>query len=95
MDVFLLWHVHEFASGQEDAKLIGVYCSHELAEQAQQRVGTHSGFRGAPTGFSIDRYTVDRDHWREGYVTETHDDILRQWLVDNAEPGAARDPGDS
>lgn len=40
MDVFLLWHAREFAGGEEDAKLSGVYSSPELAGQAWQRVGT-------------------------------------------------------
>jgi hypothetical protein len=36
MDVFLLWHVHEMPGGEEDFKLIGVYSTAELAEQARQ-----------------------------------------------------------
>jgi hypothetical protein len=83
MDVFLLWHVHEFPSGEEDAKLIGVYSSGELAEQARQRSLSQPGFRDTPQGFCIDRYTVDQDHWAEGYVTETHEDVVRQWREDN------------
>jgi hypothetical protein len=86
MVVFLLWHVHEFPCGEEDAKLIGVYSSQELAEQARQRVATQPGFREAPTGFCIDRYTVDQDNWREGYATETHEDIVRRWQAGSAEP---------
>src|SRR5262245_18590799 len=97
MDVFLLWHVHDSPGGEEDAKLIGVYSSRELAEQARQRAAGQPGFRDMPTGFCIDRYTDEEDHWREGYVTETHEDIVRRWQADNAEPGAAagggRDPG--
>ncbi|HPM80669.1 MAG TPA: hypothetical protein PLF81_08215 [Candidatus Anammoximicrobium sp.] len=91
MDGFLLWHVHEFPSGKEDAKLIGVYSSPELAGQAQQRVGTQPGFRDAPPGFSIHRYAADRDHWSEGYLTETHEDILPLRQADNAGTGAALD----
>jgi hypothetical protein len=32
MDVFILWHVHEFEDGSEDVKLIGVYSARERAE---------------------------------------------------------------
>jgi hypothetical protein len=79
MTVFLLWHVHEFPDGEDDAKLIGVYSSGKQAEQAKQRAILQPGFRDLPNGFCIDPYTVDQDNWSEGYVTETHDDIMRQW----------------
>jgi homoserine kinase type II len=78
MEVFLLWHVHVFPGGEEDAKLIGVYSSHELAELVQQRALKQPGFRDTPTGFCIDCYSVDEDHWLEGYVTQTHKDLVRQ-----------------
>ena len=84
MDVFLLWHVHEFPDDEEDAKLIGVYSSPEAAERAQQRLAAVPGFRDVPNGFCIDRYAVDQDHWTEGYVTETHEDVVRQGRKDNA-----------
>ena len=89
MEVFLLWHVHVFPGGEEDAKLIGVYSSHELAELVQQRALKQPGFRDTPTGFCIDCYSVDEDHWQEGYVTETHEDVVREWQWDNSDPGAA------
>jgi|SRR5215469_9394065 len=92
MDVFLLWHVHEFPDGEEDAKLIGVYSSHDSAEEAQRRVATQPGFRDVPAGFCIDCYTVDEDNWREGYVTETHKDVAARWQAD-PEPGTAADGG--
>jgi hypothetical protein len=79
MDVYLLWHVHELPDDEEDVKLIGVYASPEDAEQARVRVGSQPGFRDSPEGFLVDRYTVGKDHWTEGFVTETHDDIVRQF----------------
>ena len=78
MDVFLLWHVHEFPDGEEDAKLIGVYSTREKAEQARQRLAVHPGFRELPEGFQVSAYQLDRDHWTEGYVTETHEDIVQK-----------------
>jgi hypothetical protein len=91
MDVFLLWHVHELPDGEEDTKLIGVYSSKELAEQAQRRAGAQPGFRDAPTGFCISRYTIDQDHWMEGYVTLTHEDIMQRWKTENADQSAVAD----
>jgi hypothetical protein len=69
MEVFVLWHVHEFPDGEEDGKLIGIYSSPERAEQAKERALARPGFRDAPDGFIIDRETVDEDGWLEGYIT--------------------------
>jgi hypothetical protein len=91
MDVFLLWHVHELPGGEDDAELIGVYSSQESAARAQQRAAARPGFREAPDGFCIDRYTVDQDCWVEGYVTDTHEDIVRRWQAEAGEPAAAPD----
>ena len=60
MDVFLLWHVHELPDGEEDAKLIGVYSTPELIEQARQRAASLPGFREALDGFQVSRYPLDR-----------------------------------
>jgi hypothetical protein len=91
MDVFLLWHVHEMPSGEEDAKLIGVYASVEEAERAKQRVSPQPGFRDLPDGFQVSRYTVGQDHWTEGFVTVTHEQLRRQFVGGVAEesPGVA------
>lgn len=91
MEVFLLWHVHALPDGEEDAKLIGVYSSPELAEQARQRALKQPGFRDEPTGFLVDCYAVDEDNWREGYVTQTHKDIVRQWQQDDDDADTAPD----
>jgi hypothetical protein len=72
MDVFLLWHVHDLPSSEEDAKLIGVYASAEDAERAKQRVLPQPGFRDAPDGFQVSRYTLGQDHWTEGFITVTN-----------------------
>ncbi|MBS0253645.1 MAG: hypothetical protein JSS36_00160 [Proteobacteria bacterium] len=50
-----------------DVKLIGVYSSHDAANSAVARLTVQPGFRGHPNGFSIDCYTIDKDHWVEGY----------------------------
>jgi hypothetical protein len=72
MNVFLLWHVRELPGGEEDSKFIGVYSTRALAEAAQKRATLLPGFRDAPKGFTIDSHEVDRDEWREGFVTVHH-----------------------
>jgi homoserine kinase type II len=67
--VHLLWHTHTFSDGREDDKLIGVYDSHAAAVAARGRVGEQPGFVDNPEGFEISEYTVNKDHWQEGYVT--------------------------
>lgn len=71
MFAYLLWHVHEFPDGEDDAKLIGVYASREDADAARARVGLQPGFRDLLEGFVIDEYEVGKDHWTEGYFTYT------------------------
>jgi hypothetical protein len=94
VDVFLLWHVHELTDGEEDAKLIGVYASAEDAERAKQRVANQPGFRDLPEGFQVSRYEVGQDHWTEGYVTVTHESLIREFrAAPDAETGAAADGG--
>ena len=72
MDVFLLHHVHELSDGREDIELIGVYATADDAEWARQRAVTQPGFRDAPDGFEVERYTVGQDQWTEGYSTDYH-----------------------
>jgi hypothetical protein len=72
MTVFLLWHANELPDGEEDSKFIGAYSTRALAEAAQNRVAQPPGFRDAPEGFTIDSHEVDRDEWREGFVTVHH-----------------------
>jgi hypothetical protein len=69
MNVYILQHVHEFESGDEDVKLIGVYSSSEKANEAIARLREQRGFKEFPSGFHVDRYLLDEDHWREGFVT--------------------------
>lgn len=80
MDIFLLWHVNGLLDGQGDAKLLGVYSSTDLADQARGRFAELPGFRDQPAGFQVSRCTLNRDtNWLEGYVTVTHADTRRDW----------------
>jgi hypothetical protein len=69
MQVYLLWHVHELAAGQDDEKLIGVYSSKDEANEALKRAKHLPGFCELPDGFVIAPYTLDEDYWLEGYCT--------------------------
>jgi hypothetical protein len=69
--VFVLQHVHSQDDGAEDVKFIGVYSSHEKAQEAVTRLARLPGFADDPDGFHIDEYRVDQDQWAEGFVTVT------------------------
>jgi hypothetical protein len=67
--VFVVQHVREIGGAAEDVKFIGVYSSRALAAAAVERLGTQPGFRDAPDGFHIDAYTIDTDHWAQGFAS--------------------------
>ncbi|WP_286776771.1 DUF7336 domain-containing protein [Sphingobacterium sp. UBA2074] len=71
-NVFLLWHTHfdKELDGGEDVKLIGVYSSRELAENTLEKMSKVAGFKDQPEGFEISEYSVDKDHWTSGFITE-------------------------
>lgn len=68
-DVFVLHHVHEASNGDEDVKLLGVYSSEPEAKSAIERLKNQPGFREHLEGFCITRYELNRDEWREGFVS--------------------------
>lgn len=71
-NVFLLWHTHfdESLDEGEDVKLIGVYSTKELAENALVRMSKVEGFRDHTAGFEISEYKIDKDNWTAGFITE-------------------------
>jgi len=64
-----LAHVAREDTPDEDVKFIGIYSSREKAESAISRLVLQQGFKDFPDGFNIDQYTIDEDHWTEGFVT--------------------------
>jgi hypothetical protein len=68
--VYLVQHVHKFNEDDEDVKIIGIYATEQLAQEAVERTKKLAGFSEAVDGFYIDRYELNKDHWTEGYVTE-------------------------
>lgn len=78
--VYLLQHMHVLPSAEEDVKILGIYRTRELALAAVERLRSQPGFRDFPNivdpevteeedGFYIDAYTLDKDHWSEGFIT--------------------------
>ena len=49
-------------------KVVGIYSSRALAEEATERAKALPGFLEEPDGFTIERYEVDKDHWPRGFV---------------------------
>ena len=49
-------------------KVIGIYTSRALAEEAEERSRALPGFADEPDGFTIEQYEVDKDHWPRGFV---------------------------
>jgi hypothetical protein len=85
---YIVHHVHIHEDGHEDTKLIGAYTSEQTAQAAIARLQCQPGFCDTPEGFTIDRYMLDHDHWREGYATEqfipqTFRELLG-WLLEAA-----------
>jgi hypothetical protein len=68
--VFILHHVHEKTSGEEDIKLIGVYSSRSKAEEAIVLLSLRPGFQETRHGFEIDEYRLDQDHWADGFLNK-------------------------
>jgi hypothetical protein len=69
--VYLLQHVHEHKSGNEDVKLIGIYSSIVRAKSAKRRIERLPGFKDCAQGFNLEPYRLDEDHWTEGFVDGT------------------------
>jgi hypothetical protein len=89
--VFLLWHSYK-RDGEDQDKLVGVYATHENAQQAILRLVAMPGFRDFPSGFGIDECGVDRDYWPEGFVTMTRSP---QTSIDDAGKGPGSMPPNS
>nr|AAK56316.1 hypothetical protein [bacterium] len=78
--VFTLQHCRTDESGNDNVKMIGAYTSRAEAEDAVVRVRGMPGFSEYPaildaledeetSGFTIDEYVLNKDHWTEGFVS--------------------------
>jgi hypothetical protein len=65
--IWLVQHVARAGTDDEDVKFVGAYSSPQRAQEAVERFATLPGFCKYPDGFSVDKYTLDEDHWSEGF----------------------------
>lgn len=77
-EVFILHHVHELTTGEEDIKLIGVYSTQQEAEDALNRVKDKPGFCDDIKGFTVNSYKLNRDGWTEGFFTYNHSEAYKE-----------------
>ncbi|HET9336255.1 MAG TPA: hypothetical protein VFO12_07605 [Sphingomicrobium sp.] len=49
-------------------KVVGIYSSRALAEEAEARSRLLPGFADEPDGFTIEQYELDKDHWSRGFI---------------------------
>ncbi len=69
VSVFVVQHVHSKGEDEEDVKMIGIYSSLTLANEAIERLNLQPGFKENSDGFHVDAYRINKDHWVEGFVT--------------------------
>ncbi len=76
-EVFVLCHTYGSTDEEEDKnwKQLGIYSSYEEAEKAKTRAVKQPGFSDYPDGFIINRYTLNKDKWAEGFRTDNCVDI--------------------
>lgn len=69
--VYLVWHVRVISEEDEteDLKLIGIYTTEKLAEEAVERKKNLEGFRDYPDGFEISENPLDTDLWTSGFIS--------------------------
>jgi hypothetical protein len=66
IEVYLLEHLRTDPEG-EHLKIIGVFSSKQMAEQAIAQLRQKPGFIDYLDGFNIDRYIVDKVFWGDGF----------------------------
>ena len=64
--VFLLHHTIS-RSDHEDDKIIGIYESKSLAEEAMKRLQNRPGFRDPAGRFTIGPYKLNMDYFADGF----------------------------
>lgn len=79
--VHLLRFVKEMPEGEDDIEiLIGVYSSNEEARAAIERMKDKPGFADSPQCFEVSPYSVDQDHWTDGFILDGKR-ALPRWLT--------------
>ena len=67
--------------------MIGIYESETEAKKAIDRLKDLPGFKEHITGFLIETYKLNEDHWTEGFTT-----VYPREKRTNSEPIASGDP---
>lgn len=69
MNVFILTHTREAEDEDDiqDTKIIGVYKTHDDANNAMNELSTKTGFIKYPNGFNIGEYPLNLTHWETGF----------------------------
>lgn len=81
--VYLVQHSYEYQYDDdlniEETKIIGIYSSRDKAQQVVERYKTKKGFNRFPEDcFYIDAYELDKDHWKDGFIT--YDSSTDEWI---------------
>lgn len=66
-NVFLLHHTR--CNEEDDLKLLGVFSSESLANEAIEMYLNIKGFKDFPEGFEVSKYCIDKREWIEGFLT--------------------------
>lgn len=61
--VYLVQHEDIENDYVEEPRVIGIYSSEKLAQEAVERAKKLSGFGDYPKGFQIKKYILDKDQW--------------------------------
>jgi hypothetical protein len=78
--VHLLWFAREMPEEDDIELLIGVYSSNDEARAAIERMKDKPGFADFPQGFEVCSYSLDSDHWTDGFVLDGKR-ALPRWLA--------------
>ena len=81
--VYLVWHIHELPTGEDDEKFIGAYLTQEDAEAAVRRTEVLEGFRDAKDDFSIVQCEIGKDNWTSGHLTDYIPAASPSHLIEN------------
>jgi hypothetical protein len=68
-EFFALWHRYVDERGCDQDKLLGIYSTHEKAEEGLALLRDQPGFRDHPDGFEITDGIMDETYMREGFIT--------------------------
>ena len=65
--VYLLQHSYELENGCDETKVLGIFSSQQMAEEAVRSYRQLPGFRDKKADFCIDKYEVNKKYWGDGY----------------------------